>query len=84
MTMRITVIIANTWRTTVAVIHENQMLPYGKRSVTIELTPEQCKQLTLRKVGTDRDRDVYEEIFDCFVDEPATPQGGEEAPCPKS
>ena len=66
--MVLTVVIANTWETTCRLQHENEWVPYSKRTVHIELTPEQTEKLRLRKVGVDRGRDVTECIADVFFE----------------
>ena len=66
--MKITFIIANTWETAMRLNFENECVPYRKRIVTIDLTPEQKEKLILRKVGVDRGQDVYEEIIECFIE----------------
>ena len=64
----LTVVFANTWRTTVAVVHENQELPYSFRTVRVELTDEQMKALEPRVVGQDGTIDVYEDIYNSWLE----------------
>ncbi len=61
-------ILADTHRTYIAVVHENEHVPYRKRIVTIELTPEQLKAIEPRKVGVDRGKAVYEELLDVMLE----------------
>jgi len=67
--MELTVIIADTWSTTMRLQHENECVPYRKRTVHINLTPEQCSALDLRIVGRSGIRDVYEEILECWLED---------------
>ena len=83
--MRISFIIADTYRTEIAIIHENEHRPYGRRVVTIDLSPEQEKALELRKVGMRGMKAVKEEILDCFVsNEGSDPPSTEGCTCPEA
>lgn len=62
--MKLHFILADTYRTYIAVVHENEHVPYRRRIVTIELTPEQMEAIKPRKVGKDRGKDVYEELLE--------------------
>lgn len=42
--------------------------PVSYRLVTIELTDEQAKQLTLRSVGYDMGKEIFEEYSQCFLE----------------
>ena len=66
--MRITFVIANTFRTMLAAQHENQSYPYKKRTVTIDLTTEQLRQLKLNYLGNNQGVNVYEEYLDCYIE----------------
>ena len=66
--MKITFIGADTLRTYIAAIHENEQVPYKRRSVTIELTNEQLAQLEIRTLGHANGTDWKEEIISCFVE----------------
>jgi len=66
--MRITFILADTTTTYVALVHENQHRPYSKRSVSIELTPEQELLIRPRKTGHINGKVQHEIILDCFVE----------------
>jgi hypothetical protein len=66
--MRLTVIIADTWSTTMRLQHENECIPYRRRTVHLDLTPEQCSALDLRIVGRTGIKDVYEEILQCWLE----------------
>ncbi|NIN00516.1 MAG: hypothetical protein GTO24_21260 [candidate division Zixibacteria bacterium] len=71
--MRLTFILADTLSTRMALIHENQIRPYIKRSVRIDLTPEQIKLVEPRAVGTEGASKIYEEILEIFVEPNAGP-----------
>lgn len=47
---------------------ENEHVPYRRRTVTVELTPEQVAQLKPRVVGHSSGADVREEILTCWVE----------------
>ena len=64
----LTVVMLGTERTRMAIIHENEWMPYSRRTVHIKLTDEQREQLAPRKVGFSSGRDVYEEIGDVFLE----------------
>lgn len=66
--MTLTVILANTWETYAAIVYENEWRPYSRRTVQIELTPEQAAKLTPRVVGTDKGKDVKEIILQCWIE----------------
>lgn len=66
--MKITVVILDTWQTISAINCLGEALPFGKRSVQIELTPEQKKQLELREVGESGVNKVYEQYGSCWIE----------------
>lgn len=66
--MKLSVLILDRWRTTVAIIHENSYVPYGRRVVQIELTPDQIEKIKLRSVGVDRGKDCFEEYGDVWIE----------------
>lgn len=66
--MKVTVILVNTLRTRVAVVHENDHLPFSRRTVQIELTPDQEAAIAGRVVGTWQGEDVFEEIGGCWLE----------------
>lgn len=61
-------ILADTYRTYLATAFDNEHVPYRKRIVTIELTPEQMEAIKPRKVGVDQGKDVYEEVLDVILE----------------
>ena len=66
--MKITFIMADTWGTEARLRCDNEHVPYKKRTVTINLTDEQLRQIKCRKVGKESDVDKFEEIIDCFIE----------------
>lgn len=71
--MRVTFILADTHATHIAAVYENEHRPYRKRTVSIELTPEQVAALKPRPVGVLNGVEQVEELLECFVDsEPTT------------
>jgi len=76
--MKLTVVIADTWSTTCRLEHENEWTPYKRRTVQIELTPEQEALLELRVVGLNKGTDIYEDILQCWF-EPAAASGSASA-----
>lgn len=66
--MKLTVVIVNTWRTYMAITHENSFLPYARRTVQIELTPEQVAAIAPRKLGEDCGKDVFEETGEVWLE----------------
>ncbi len=66
--MKLHFILADTHRTYVAVVHENEYVPYRKRIVTIELTPEQMEKIKPRKIGEMQGKEVYEELLDVILE----------------
>jgi len=59
----------NTWRTQMALVHENSYLPYSRRTVQIELTPEQVSSLAPQKLGVNCGKDVFEEVGEVWLEE---------------
>lgn len=69
--MKLTVIMLNTQRTCITITCDNEWVPYGRRTVQIELTPEQLETLKPRHVGQNQGKDVYEEIGQVWLEESA-------------
>lgn len=67
--MKLHFILADTHQTRMRLIHENEWVPYKKRVVTIELTPEQSEQIRPRLVGHEGNSDCFEEILEVFMEE---------------
>lgn len=59
--MKIYIIMLDTHRTRIALVHENEHIPYRRRLVEIVLTPEQEALLQPLCVGTEGGNDVFEE-----------------------
>lgn len=68
----LTVVLADTYGTEIAVIHENSYRPYQRRTVQIRLTEEQRAALAPRYVGMRGPDPVHEEILECWL-EPVEP-----------
>ncbi len=49
-------------------MHENELVPYSKRAVQIELTPEQMEKIKPRMVGESRGEKVFEFICESFLE----------------
>jgi hypothetical protein len=64
----LTVVLADTHRTHMAIVHENECMPYRRRTVQIELTPEQMAAIAPRVVGSDRGQDVHEELVTSWLE----------------
>ena len=64
----LTVILADTHVTMSAIVNEQEWVPYGRRTVQIELTPEQRKAIERRHTGYDRVREMYEVIVGCWFE----------------
>lgn len=69
--MKLTVIMANTWTTYGAIVFENEWRPYGRRTVQIELTPEQVEAINPREVGWNEGKPVYEIILQSWLEDDA-------------
>jgi len=59
---------ANTYRNRMAIIHENESIPWQKRVVSIELTPEQLSAIQPQHLGSDCGQPVYEEFFEVIAE----------------
>lgn len=64
----LTVIFADTHRTMESIVYENEHVPYRKRIVQIELTPEQRKALERRYTGHGSSGEMYEELLECWFE----------------
>ena len=63
------VVMLDTWRTHCAHVHENDHVPYGRRLVSIELTPEQLAMIEPRKLGVDCGQDRHEEVGEVWLED---------------
>ena len=66
----LTVVLADTHGTQTAIIYENEHRPYQRRTVQIELTPEQRRQLEPRHTGRVKGTETFEEVHQAWL-EPA-------------
>lgn len=66
--MRVTFVIADTLVTCTSIVHEGEHRPYRRRTVTIELTPEQVAALRLRDLGWSNGHPQTEEYLDCWLE----------------
>jgi len=73
--MKLNVVMIDTFRTYIAVAYENDHLPYGRRLVQIELTPEQVEKLRPRELGSAQGKPFFEEIGQVWL-EKDEPTGG--------
>lgn len=66
--MKLTFVIANFWAVQCNLENLGVVIDPPRRTVTIELTPEQMRKLELREVGTKWDKPRFEEITTVFVE----------------
>lgn len=67
--MKLRVVMLDTHRTQMALQHENESIPYGRRLVTIELTQEQSAMLERKSVGFNSNAEAFEEIGDVWLED---------------
>lgn len=67
--MKLQVVMLDTHRTRMSIVHENEHIPYGRRLVTIELTEAQAAKLLPRKVGSECGNPIFEEIGEVWLDD---------------
>lgn len=67
--MKLTVIMADSMPTSIAITYENSWLPYKYRTVHVELTPEQIELLKPRNCGRINGTDIYESVSNIFLEE---------------
>ena len=68
--MKITFILSDTWGAWNHMEYNNTRISPAKRTVSIELTPEQIDQIGIRVVGNNCGRAMMETIQECFVEVP--------------
>jgi len=66
--MKLTVVFTDTYRNTIALVHENEYFPYKFRTVQIKLTEEQIKQLQPKYLGNSNGCDYYEELYNSWIE----------------
>lgn len=59
---------ADTWTTCMSLQYENESRPYKRRTVVVELTPEQEEMIRPRVVGQRGNGAVYEELLECRIE----------------
>lgn len=64
----LTVVFANTYRNEIAVIHENQSIPWTFRTVQIRLTNEQREQLRPKCLGSSAGKSRHEELYNSWLE----------------
>ena len=64
----LTVVLANTLVTEIAIVHEGEHRPFLRRTVQIDLTPEQRAALEPRVAGESNGRQRHEEILTCWLE----------------
>jgi hypothetical protein len=67
----LTVVLANTHRTSVAIIHEGESMPYPRRTVQVHLTAEQQRLLAPQYTGHAGGVKMYEEVVGTWLEPPA-------------
>lgn len=66
--MKLTVVLINTWDCAEHLRHTNETVPFTRRSVQIELTPEQLDKIRPLQVGVDQGFPVYERIGEHWLE----------------
>lgn len=74
----LTVIILNTTETYLRLVHENEYVPYGRRTVHIPLTPEQMEMLRLKYTGRHDGSDRHEVIGEVWLERTRGSEAGDE------
>ena len=77
---KITFVLADTYSSYMRLVHENKSVPYSKRIVQIELTPEQMEKIKPKFIGKKGKEEIFEEILECWLEpvEETKPEAGEE------
>ena len=66
--LTLSVIIEDRYRTYIGMVHEQQIVPYGRRTVQIQLTPKQNAQLECNELGKASGTTVHEVIRECWLE----------------
>ena len=66
--MRVAFILADTTRTYIGHVYENEHVPFKRRVVVISLTPEQEAAIAPEPTGMLDGKETVEEVIDCFID----------------
>ncbi len=64
----LTVIMVDTTATYIAARFDDERIPYGRRTVQIELTPEQREKLLPRQTGVIKGRTQYEAVLTAWLE----------------
>ena len=67
----LTVVLIDDTPNYIAIVHENEWRPYGRRTVQIRLTKEQRRQIAPRSTGMISGKHTYEDVLQAWL-EPAT------------
>ena len=67
----LTVVLIDDTPNHIAIVHENEWRPYGRRTVQIRLTEEQRRQIAPRPTGMISGRQTHEQVLQAWL-EPAT------------
>ena len=67
----LTVVLIDDTPNHIAIVHENEWRPYGRRTVQIRLTEEQRRQIALRSTGMISGKHTHEDVLQAWL-EPAT------------
>ena len=67
----LTVVLIDDTPNYIAIVHENEWRPYGRRTVQIRLTDEQRRQIAPRTTGTISGKQTHEHVLQAWL-EPAT------------
>lgn len=66
--MKLMVIMLDTFDAEMSVVHLGQTKPFGRRFVSIELTPDQVKKLKPRHLGKSGGTDRFEELGEVWLE----------------
>ena len=69
----LTVVLADTHATYMAIVHENEHRPFQRRTVQIRLTNEQRRELRPRHTGMNRGQATHEEHLTAWLEPATTP-----------
>ncbi|MCY4114878.1 MAG: hypothetical protein OXG33_13220 [Chloroflexi bacterium] len=67
----LTVVLIDDTPNYIAIVHENEWRPYGRRTVQIRLTEEQRRLIAPRRTGMIRGEHTHEQVLQAWL-EPAT------------
>lgn len=67
--MKLQVMMVDKIGTDIALFHQNECVPFRRRQITIELTPEQIDELKPRHTGNINGDDYFEEIGNVWIED---------------